>query len=194
MKNSKIVKKTILFSKFGKIFTKKKLKMSDGRFLDWYYLDTPRSVIIIPLTVSGKLVLIKQYRYNLKKYVYELPAGTADFGGLNYLQNAKIELLEETGYEPQKLIDLGKYYNLPSETNRWTKIFLAENCVRVGKPKHDNIIEKYFDMSIVLKNFDDVTGSIGKKGSIIESIEHSFALILAKKYLQGINPNKNINS
>ena len=43
---------------------------------------------------------------------------------------AKRELLEETGYESDTFINLGKYYVLPSETNRWVYYYLALDVVK----------------------------------------------------------------
>jgi hypothetical protein len=40
--------------------------MPDGHKIDWYYIDTPASVMIVPVAGAGNLVLVKQYRHNLK--------------------------------------------------------------------------------------------------------------------------------
>ncbi len=184
MKKAKIQKKEIIFDKFGKTLVKEELEMSDGNKLDWYYLDTPASVLIVPLTVKRELVLVKLYRYNLKKSVYEIPAGHFENLKGNLLDEAKRELLEETGYASKKYIDLGRYYVLPSETNRWIHVVLALDVERQEEPKLDNVIEKYFDMSIEHIDFDKVVKKIGKKDSIVEGVEHGFAILLVNRYLR----------
>ena len=45
---------------------------------------------------TDRIVLIKQYRYSIGDYIYELPAGLIDKGE-NYLQSAVREMKEETG-------------------------------------------------------------------------------------------------
>ena len=54
--------------------------MPDGYQCDWYYVDTPPSVMIVPLTTDGNLVLVRQYRHNLNAHVPEFPAGTVTDG------------------------------------------------------------------------------------------------------------------
>src|SRR3989304_9528957 len=116
MKKARLLKKGVIFNRFGKTLVKERLKVSDGSELDWYYLDTPASTLIVPLTKKGELVLVKVFRYNLKKTVYEIPAGSFNNSEGDLLKDAERELLEETGYVSKKFINLGKHYILPSET------------------------------------------------------------------------------
>lgn len=60
--------------------------------------NNPDAVIIVPLygKSNDKLVLIKQYRYAIDDYIYELPAGIID-NGETYNEAAIRELKEETG-------------------------------------------------------------------------------------------------
>jgi 8-oxo-dGTP pyrophosphatase MutT (NUDIX family) len=184
MKKAKIQKKEVILDKFGKTLVKERLKVSDGSELDWYYLDTPASILVVPLTVKRELVLVKVYRYNLKKTVYEIPAGNFENPKGDLSSEAKRELLEETGYRSQKFIDLGRHYVLPSETNRWIHIVLGLNAKKEGEPKLDNMIEKYFDISVELFDFKRVADNIGKSNSIIQGAEHGYAILLADRHLK----------
>lgn len=62
--------------------------------------NTPDGVVIYSLygEKQDQVVLIRQYRYPLGGYIYELPAGLVD-AGENYHQAAIRELKEETGLE-----------------------------------------------------------------------------------------------
>lgn len=182
MKNAKVLKKEVIFDKYKKL-VKERLKVSDGNELDWIYLDMPQSLLVVSITSNNKLVLVKVYRYNLKKHVYELPAGVCEIKK-SLLKEASKELLEETGYASSKLVDLGKYYALPSETNRWVNIVLALDVKKKQKPQLDNIIEKYFDMSVELFDFNKIVKNIGRTSSIITGIEHGFAILLASRHLK----------
>jgi hypothetical protein len=42
--------------------------MPDGYECDWYYVDTPPSVMVVLVTEDAQLVLVRQYRHNLKSY------------------------------------------------------------------------------------------------------------------------------
>lgn len=68
--------------------------------------DKVDAVAICALTEDDKMVLIRQYRYAIGDYIYELPAGLID-DGENVYEAAKRELFEETG------LTVGKYMTLP---------------------------------------------------------------------------------
>jgi ADP-ribose pyrophosphatase len=150
MRGAELIETEIIVQK-PKRFVREALAMPDGYKIDWYYIDTPASVMIVPVTADGNLVLVKQYRHNLKHDTLELPAGTLDTDEQPE-EAAKRELEEETGYimsDGFSIRSIGRYYSLPSETNRYTHFFLAEPVVRAGSPTGDTLIEKYFDMSVV---------------------------------------------
>lgn len=179
MKDSKVVKKELLVNSFKKV-VKETLLEPDGTEIEWIYQDTPKSVMIIAITSDNNLILINQYRYNLKEYTLELPAGGLDKQDSDELAAAKRELKEETGYTSENIINLGKYYVMPSETNRWIYFFLALDCVQSEEPKLDTDIEKYFDMSIELVNFNELLEANTEK---ITGIETLFGLQLAKSHI-----------
>jgi ADP-ribose pyrophosphatase len=180
-KKLSVLSRDTVFSKFGKKMIHEKLKMKDGNILDWYYLDSSDSVLIVPLTNNNETLLIKQNRFNLRKNVYEFPSGgiVGNLSSTNVEKSAVKELFEETGYIANKIINLGKYYVLPSETNRWVHVYLALGVTKKSEPILDNLIEKYFEIKVKLCKYKDlISGKI-----IFKGLEHNFALNLAEKYL-----------
>lgn len=181
MKDATLVKSEILLPK-PKRFMKEVLRMPDGHEIDWYYVDTPPSVMVVPVTADGNVVMVKQYRHNLKLETLELPAGLA--GQDEPTASAALrELEEETGYslpdglEPQSL---GRFYALPSETNKYVHIFLATQVVAVSAPQGDTEIEKYFAMSVVEMPFSQALAAVGNS---IHGLETAAALMLASQHL-----------
>jgi ADP-ribose pyrophosphatase len=67
--------------------------------------DTAGVAIVVPLTAEGGVVLIRQYRPALDRYVIELPAGLVHEGE-EFAEAARRELIEETGYDSNHIAPL----------------------------------------------------------------------------------------
>jgi ADP-ribose pyrophosphatase len=178
MRDARLIQTEILLPK-PKRFVRETLRMPDGYQCDWYYVDTPPSVMIVPLTADGQLVLVRQYRHNLKSYQLEFPAGTID-PAEEPADAAHRELSEETGFTltgEATMRPVGAFYSLPSETNKYTHVFLASPVTATGPVCGDSEIEKYFDMSIVLMPVEEALHAVG---TTITSMETVGALMAAR--------------
>ena len=181
MQDARLIETEILLPK-PKRFVRETLRMPDGYQCDWYYVDTPPSVMIVPLTADGQLVFVRQYRHNLKSYQLEFPAGTVA-GTEEPSDAARRELQEETGFTLTAgavMRPLGAFYSLPSETNKYTHVFLASPVAASGPARGDTEIEKYFDMSIVLMPVEQALRAVG---TAITGMETVGALMAARHEL-----------
>jgi ADP-ribose pyrophosphatase len=181
MRDAQLIETEVILPR-PKRFVREVLTMPDGYNIDWYYVDTPASVMVVPVTASGSIVLVKQYRYNLKRVTIELPAGTLNKGE-DPGPAAMRELEEETGFSlagGARLRSLGRFYSLPSETNRYTYCFLAKPVVRTGPARGDTEIEKYFEMSVTEMPLSAVFEAIGET---IDGMETVGALMMARRHL-----------
>jgi ADP-ribose pyrophosphatase len=133
-------------------------------------LDTAPSVMVVPVTEDGEVVLVKQYRRNLKRNTLELPAGVVADGEAAPTAALR-ELIEATGYALApggELHDLGNYYALPAETNKYVHFYLALG-VRAGETPRGETLP-----------FEEAFALIG---TAIHGLETTGALLLARQLL-----------
>lgn len=96
----------------------------DGKKGIYGVLDKYPGVFIIALDEDGSVFLVEEYRYPIRKAVWQLPAGVIDGG--NILENAKRELKEETGITAKSWKKLGSFYVAPGHETTFITVFLAE--------------------------------------------------------------------
>lgn len=106
-------------------------------------------VVIRPSDASAVLpfqgnvcYLIRQYRFAIDRYLYEVPAGTMDSGETPE-QTAMRELREETGFIAGKLIPRGFIFTTPGFTTERIHLFEAQDLFKADEPRpdEDEIIE-----------------------------------------------------
>lgn len=109
---------------------------SDGAEFPFYCLENGDWVNVIPITKSGEVVLIEQYRHGIEEITLEIPGGMVD-DGEDALVAAERELVEETGYVPKETILLGKSRPNPAIQDNWVYHFLATDCEKHHEPEFD---------------------------------------------------------
>ncbi|HEX8283029.1 MAG TPA: NUDIX hydrolase [Pyrinomonadaceae bacterium] len=104
-----------------------------GRAHDFYVIEAPDWINVIPLTKAGEVVLIEQYRHGSEEISLEIPGGMVD-PGEEPQGAASRELLEETGYEARAVVLLGRTRPNPAIQDNWIHTFLARDCERRQEP------------------------------------------------------------
>lgn len=64
---------------------------------EYYILEYPEWVNVIAITKEGLFLMVRQYRHGIRETRYELCAGVCEEGE-DFMEAAKRELYEETGY------------------------------------------------------------------------------------------------
>lgn len=100
---------------------------------------------VLPLTPSGMVVLVKQFRFGTRRVSLELPGGVIDHGEDPARAVAR-ELEEETGYRAGRVVRLGAYDANPAHFTNRVHAFVALDC----EPVHDGTPDQGEDVAVEL--------------------------------------------
>lgn len=108
----------------------------DGEVRDFYVLEMPDWVQVVPVTPEGRLVLVEQFRQGVRRVTLEFPAGVMEPGEEPVVAAAR-ELAEETGYRGGEAEVIGELdANTALQSNRLF-IVLIEGCCATGERDQD---------------------------------------------------------
>lgn len=107
---------------------KDNVTLENGRTVNMDVVRHPGAAAIVAVAQNGSVFLLKQYRYAVGGFIWEIPAGTLDAGEAP-LDCAKRELIEETGFGAESWQKLGALTPAPGYTDEIIHIYLAENIV-----------------------------------------------------------------
>ena len=98
----------------GRIFkvTSDRVTLPNGRTVVMDIVRHPGSVVLLPLVDNAHIVLIRQYRYALDRWIWELPAGSLEIGEDPAAAAAR-ECEEEIGLVPTTVEFAGLWYPTP---------------------------------------------------------------------------------
>lgn len=119
--------------------------LAEGKYLrflsedGWEYVIRPHSngvVVIVAVTAARELVLVEQHRVPVHANVIELPAGlvgdTTAFSGEPFETAARRELVEETGYQAESMVELAAGPIAVGVSSEVVAFFHAQGLSRVG--------------------------------------------------------------
>ncbi|SFL15566.1 NUDIX domain-containing protein [Halanaerobium salsuginis] len=111
---------------------KDQVSFPDGNNSSREVVEHNGGVSVLAEDKSGKILLIRQYRYPVKEVIYEIPAGKLEIGE-EVIECAARELQEETGYQAEKLEKLFEFYPTPGYSSEKIYIYQASNLSYVGQ-------------------------------------------------------------
>jgi len=122
------------------VYIREKRRLPNGVVTNLEMIEHPGAALIIPFLAPDKVIFLKQYRAVLRRYLYELPAGTLSKRETP-LACARRELPEETGYAAQQFKYLGKIHPVPGYSTEVIHIFQAARLTpRAAEKDFDEII------------------------------------------------------
>jgi ADP-ribose pyrophosphatase len=89
-----------------------RVKLPNGRTVSFDLVRHRGSVVLLPQPRRDQLVLVRQYRYAIRKWIWELPAGSREKGE-SLSVCARRECEEEIGLRPRRVEHLATLYPTP---------------------------------------------------------------------------------
>jgi ADP-ribose pyrophosphatase len=155
-----------------------KILFPNGRVTHQSRIDHRPCVAVVPIDKEGRVILIKQYRYSVRKQLIEIPAGNMDKGNESPEVCARRELSEETGYGANLWALLYEGYLLPGYCNEYMYFYLAADLYHAPlEPDDDEYIE------ILPVPMEEAMEMI-KTGRIVDA-KTALGLYMARDYLKG---------
>jgi len=113
-----------------------------GQRHDFYRIDACDWVNVVPITPEGDVVMVRQYRHGVRNVTLEIPGGMIDPGETPAAAAAR-ELLEETGYRAEEIVEIGAASPNPALFGNRVHSFLGRNARRIGDVANEGIEETW---------------------------------------------------
>lgn len=125
-----------------------RVTLPTGHTLDMEIVRHPGSVVLLPMPSSDQIILIRQYRYSIDRYIWELPAGSLKPG--EDPDAAAARECEEIGMVAGKLERLTGLYPTPGFCD---ELMTYYRCTELGPPPPDSTAQKDEDEDIEPRTF-----------------------------------------
>jgi ADP-ribose pyrophosphatase len=116
-------------------FERLSMQGTDGRTLTRETVRHPGAVVILPILEGAggrQIVLIRNWRISVERWLYELPAGTLEKGE-DPKDCAARELEEETGFHAATITPLSRFYTSPGLSDELMWAYAATGLTPVGQ-------------------------------------------------------------
>lgn len=103
------------------------VELEGGKKTDYAYFERDEAVIVVPVTTTGDIVMLKQYRYPVDEWCLEVPAGgTHDSYEASLEEVVRKELREEVGGTAKSLTYVDFFFSANAMTDEKCHVYLAE--------------------------------------------------------------------
>jgi ADP-ribose pyrophosphatase len=104
------------------------VEKSNGKTTTREVVEHSNCVAVVVVDDQNNVLLVRQYRYPVGKFLLEIPAGGID-PNEGPIDCVRRELQEEIGYFPQKIEELGGFYSVPGYGTEYLHCYLATDLV-----------------------------------------------------------------
>lgn len=112
------------------------VRIHTGADITYSYVDHQGAVAVVPVTPEGRIVLLRQYRYTVRAWCWEVPSGSID-GAEDGATAAARELAEEIGGAAAELRLITSFFVSNGISNERMAVYLATG-VTLGAVSHED--------------------------------------------------------
>lgn len=117
---------------------------------------------IVAVTDNDEVILVKQFRKAVEKFLYELPAGMLEPDEAP-IKAATRELKEETGYSAREIDFVTEFYSSPGFCTEKIHLFYAR-----GLEEGEQNLDEFEDLEVIKVSCDEALRMI-KLGEIVDA-------------------------
>jgi ADP-ribose pyrophosphatase len=117
------------------------VRLANGRIRKREIVEHGGAVAIVAIDDQERVLLVRQYRKPVERFLLEIPAGTLEEGE-DPDACARRELLEETGHSAERVERLLGFYSAPGFCTEYLHVYLATGLREdAASPEEDESIE-----------------------------------------------------
>ena len=135
----------------GRIFRLEvdRVRLATGHTVSMELVRHPGSVVLLPMPTPDSIILIRQYRYSIDRWIWELPAGSLK-PAEDPVEAAARECEEEIGLAPGSVRRLRSFYPTPGFCDEEMIFF---RCTDLRQPAADSDAKKDDDEDLEPRTF-----------------------------------------
>lgn len=140
----RVVRRRVLYR--GRVtMTRDTIRWADGKTFQREVIHHPKSVVLLPVLPDGRVVLIRQFRAAIERFIDEIPAGTSE-PGESILTCCRRELAEEIGYRASTYEFICRFFPAPGVSTEEMYFYRATGLTKLARPPakdDDELITPY---------------------------------------------------
>lgn len=164
-KTAKLEERRVIYE--GRVFKLEvdRVQLPTGHTVSMEIVRHPGSVVILPMPAPDRIILVRQYRYTIDRWIWELPAGSLE-PGEDPATAAARECEEEIGLVPQSVRRMRSFYPTPGFCDEEMIFF---RCTDLQQPAPESTAKKDEDEDLEPKVFSvEDARRLVREGEIID--------------------------
>jgi len=171
MSDNLFFKKAIIREKISELKTSKfsfeinRVQLPNGHEGEYGQIKFPNAALAVPITGDNKVILLRQYRFAVSRYLLEFPAGTLEIGETP-INSIKREIQEEAGFKAEKWDKLGALVNAPGYSDEVIHLFLARDLSKLKSEVKGDLDE---DIKVLILDPNELDNLISSGDEILDA-------------------------